>query len=220
MTDTRATKAKIRRLEQVRTWQLLVLLLLAGFVSATFLRLNNIGMIERRNAVIVADKEGDVTALQQRLYDLQRYVSSHMNADSGKIALDHSYKRAYEDALKKFTETAAEKSNNDTVTKVRQVCDEKARAGGFGHFWTQADPRYVNCINEEWAKYPAASVADLHFTPPNTDPYYHAFLSPLWTADFAGWSLVVAGIIMLLILLRLSMIGILRYILWHQSRRF
>lgn len=220
MTDTRKTQATIRRLEQVKTWQLVVLLILAGFVSATFLRLNNIGMIERRDAVLAADKEGDTVILAQRLYDLQRYAAAHMNADTGRVPLDHSYKQAYERELKRFSDEVRQRANNDVVLKVREVCDGRARAGGYGHFWTHADPRYVACINDEWAKYPVASVANLHFTPPITDPYYQTFLSPAWSSDFAGWSVLVTGVIALTIILRLLVAGVLRAIIWRRSRQF
>ena len=57
-----ANKGKIRHsiqdLQRVKTWQLIILLILVGFVAATFLRLNNIGMVERRAAVMSADQEG------------------------------------------------------------------------------------------------------------------------------------------------------------------
>ena len=45
MVDKRGTRRAIRRLEEIKTWQLVILLVMASFVSATFLRLNNIGMI-------------------------------------------------------------------------------------------------------------------------------------------------------------------------------
>ena len=86
--DKKKTKFRIKRLSQIKTWQLVILLIMSGFISATFLRLNNVGMVERRESVEHADKAGDIVNLQQRLYDLQRYVSTHMNADPGKIALD------------------------------------------------------------------------------------------------------------------------------------
>ena len=85
--DKRKTKFRIKRLSQVKTWQLVILLIMAGFISATFLRLNNVGMIERREAVENADKTGDIVSLQQR--------ATHMNADPGKFALDNTYKRVY-----------------------------------------------------------------------------------------------------------------------------
>jgi hypothetical protein len=85
----------LRRLERVRTWQLVLILILGVFVSATFLRLNNIGMIQRREAVVSADKSGDAAVLQNRLLDLQRYAAAHMNADTGIIYLQESFNRAW-----------------------------------------------------------------------------------------------------------------------------
>lgn len=218
--DKRKTRWAIKRLEQVKTWQLVVVFVLVSFVAATFLRLNNIGMLERREAVFNADKSGDIAVLEQRLFDLQRYVSSHMNADPGRIALGHSYKRLYNQKLKEFEDSAKNNSNNEVVSKVKAVCDARAREGGYGWFTTQADPRYVNCINEEWSKYPAAKESSLKFEAPATEPYYHTFISPLWTADFAGWSVLIAILILLMIIVRLSMIIALKMILRRRNRLF
>lgn len=218
--DKRKTKFRIKKLSQIKTWQLAVLLIMAGFVAATFLRLNNVGMIERREAVEDADKSGDVIALSQRLYDLQRYVSAHMNADPGRIALDHTYKRVYDRELKNFEEAIKNRSNNDTISKVRAVCDARAQQGGYGRFTTQADPRYVSCINEEWSKYPAARTSNIQFEAPSTEPYYHTFVSPAWSADFAGWSLVVAGMILLVIVVRLVVLGMLKLLLKRRNNPF
>ncbi len=218
--DKRKTRFRIKRLSQVKTWQLMILLVMVGFISATFLRLNNVGMVERRQAVENADKAGDVAALTQRLYDLQRYVASHMNAHPGKIALDHTYKRAYDQKLKEYEDQIQNQSNNDVVTKVREACDAKAQAGGYGRFTTQADPRYVACIAEEWEKYPAAKNANIAFTPPATEPYYHTFVSPAWSPDFAGWSLVLTVVIGLIIVVRLVVLMVLRWLLRRRKELF
>lgn len=71
MTDKRKVRSTLRFLQHAKTWQLFVVLILCGFVAATFLRLNNIGMIERRTAVIAADEAGDNAVTQQRLFALQ-----------------------------------------------------------------------------------------------------------------------------------------------------
>lgn len=218
--DKRKTKFRIKRLSQIKTWQLVILLVMSSFISATFLRLNNVGMVERRESVENADKTGDIVSLQQRLYDLQRYVSTHMNAHPGKIALDHTYKRVYDQKLKEFEEVIKNQSNNDTVSKVRSVCDAKAQRGGYGRVTTQADPRYVNCINEEWEKYPAAKVANLQFEAPSTEPYYHTFVSPVWSADFAGWSLLVTVLIAVIIIVRLVILGVLKLMLKQRNKLF
>ena len=218
--DKKKTKFRIKRLSQIKTWQLVILLIMSGFISATFLRLNNVGMVERRESVEHADKAGDIVNLQQRLYDLQRYVSTHMNADPGKIALDHTYKQMYDRKLKEFEEEIKNQSNNDTVSKVRAVCDARAQQGGYGRFTTQADPRYVSCINEEWEKYPAAKVANLQFEAPSTEPYYHTFVSPIWSADYAGWSLLVTIFIAMIIIMRLVVLGMLKLMLRRRNKLF
>ena len=218
--DKKKTKFRIKRLSQIKTWQLVILLIMSGFISATFLRLNNVGMVERRESVEHADKAGDMVNLQQRLYDLQRYVSTHMNADPGKIALDHTYKQMYDRKLKEFEEEIKNQSNNDTVSKVRAVCDARARQGGYGRATTQADPRYVSCINEEWEKYPAAKVANLQFEAPSTEPYYHTFVSPIWSADYAGWSLLVTIFIAMIIVMRLVVLGVLKLMLRRRNKLF
>lgn len=218
--DKKKTKFRIKRLSQIKTWQLVILLIMSGFISATFLRLNNVGMVERRESVENADKAGDIVNLQQRLYDLQRYVSTHMNADPGKIALDHTYKQMYDRKLKEFEEEIKNQSNNDTVSKVRAVCDTRAQQGGYGRFTTQADPRYINCINEEWAKYPASKATNLQFEAPSTEPYYHTFVSPIWSADYAGWSLLVTIFIAMIIVMRLVVLGMLKLMLRRRNKLF
>ena len=112
-------------------------------MSATFLRLNNVGMIDRRDAVKQADVDGDETVIAKRLYDLQRFVASHMNTDPGSVPLEHSYKRAYDRALQEFEAQIASQSNNNTVAEVRAYCDAQAQQGGWGRFLASADPRYV-----------------------------------------------------------------------------
>jgi uncharacterized SAM-binding protein YcdF (DUF218 family) len=62
-------RKNMKRLQRIKTWQLVILLIIVGFISATFLRLNNIGMIERRSAVLAADEAGKADAIQDRLYD-------------------------------------------------------------------------------------------------------------------------------------------------------
>lgn len=218
--DKKKTKFRIKRLSQIKTWQLVILLIMSGFISATFLRLNNVGMVERRESVENADKAGDIVNLQQRLYDLQRYVSTHMNADPGKIALDHTYKQMYDRKLKEFEEEIKNQSNNDTVSKVRAVCDARAQQGGYGRFTTQADPRYISCINEEWAKYPAAKSTNLQFEAPSTEPYYHTFISPIWSADYAGWSLLVTIFIAMIIVMRLVVLGMLKLMIRRRNKLF
>ena len=208
MADKKQVRKSIKDLQRIKTWQLLVLLILVGFISATFLRLNNIGMIERRAAVIAADKVGDEENTIQRLYDLQHYVSSHMNTDLGKgVYLEESYRRDSQAAL-----TAAsgdQNPNGNIYKKAQEVC--APRFSGYS-------AAYLQCTTGELAKYPAAGDLVNAVKLPSANTYLHSFSSPFWSPDFAGWSLVFCAVLILLIIIRLLSLGILKIMLHRHYR--
>lgn len=214
MTDKRNVRFKIRRLEQVKTWQLLILFVMFAFITATFLRLNNVGMVEHREAVYAADKTDDSVGLASRLYDLQRFVSAHMNADPGRVALVKTYERDNERHKKAYQESSNSTANGDAFQKAEAVCGPIARSNG----WRWPDMRYTNCINQELEKIPGGQAVMSEFKPLPVEPYYHTFTSPLWSPDFAGWSLIVTVIIGLIIIGRLVVLAILRFILRRRKR--
>jgi hypothetical protein len=208
VTDKRRVRRTIKDLQRVKTWQLLVLLLLAGFLSATFLRLNNLGMVERRNAVIQADEAGDSNVTTQRLYDLQRYVSAHMNTDMGKgVYLESSYRRDSQAALDGAS--ADQNPNGNIYKKAQEVC--APRFSGYS-------AAYLQCTTGELAKYPAANELLGAAKLPSADSYLHSFVSPLWSPDFAGWSVVVCLFIAALIVVRLVSLLILKLLLRQHYR--
>ncbi len=215
MTDKRATKAKIRRLNQVKTWQLVILLLMFAFVSATFLRLNNVGMIERREAVNAADIEGDRATLERRLYDLQIYVSKHMNASPGRIALDKTYERDNQQRKDDYAKSVADQPQGDVYQQAEAVCGPQARAQG----WRWPDARYTNCLDTELSKHPGATEMSNDFKPLPSEPYYQTFVSPLWSPDFAGWSVVLTGVIALIIVIRMIVLIVLKILVKRKYRQ-
>lgn len=207
MADKRRIRRSLNWLRALKIWQLVILLILSGFVSATFLRLNNVGMVERRTAVTNADNSGDDKATKNRLYDLQQYVTSHMNTDMGKgIYLEASYKRAVQTAYEKASNVS--NPNGNIYKKAQEVC-----APRFTH-WSYA---YVQCTATELAKYPAADNLISSVNLPKADLYLHVFVSPVWTPDFAGWSVVIFAVIFMAIIMRLTSVVILRFML---SRRY
>lgn len=211
MADKRDVRRNIKRLEHVKTWQLLILLLLAVLMAATFLRLNNVGMVERRKSVLSADEAGNLEDIQNRLYDLQRYTSSHMNADTGRIALEYQYQRDSQKAK------AAAEANNQTgnvYKKAAQVCDPIGIAQG----WRWPDPRYIACIDGELSKYPAGTDPGSGIKLPNINLYYHSFKSPIWSPDFAGFSVLVCLLLVVAIIARLITVGVLRLLLRRHYR--
>jgi hypothetical protein len=205
--DKRQVRKTIKQLQRVKTWQLLILLILMGFLSATFLRLNNIGMIDRRDAVLAADKVGDLNVTQSRLYDLQRYVSEHVNADSGPFYLEAQYRR---DAQRIVDEASNDDNPNGNINvKAEEVCKPQ---------YTVWSPAYVQCFTDELAKYPPSADPAQNVVLPSTELYRHDFSAPLWSPDFAGWSILACIVIVLMILARLVSLGILRLLLKQHYR--
>ncbi|MDB5162087.1 MAG: hypothetical protein JWM52_595 [Candidatus Saccharibacteria bacterium] len=208
MADKRQVRRRIKDLQRVKTWQLVILLILVGFLAATFLRLNNIGMVERRTAVIAADGVGNQDDTIRRLYDLQRFVSSHMNTDMGKgVYLQESYKR---DSQKVLDSASSDQNPNGNIyKKAQEVC-----APRFSHYSTA----YLQCTTSELAKYPAATDLIQGAKLPSADSYLHSYASPIWSPDFAGWSVVACGVIALLIIVRLVSLVVLRVLLRRHYR--
>lgn len=208
MVDKKQVKFKLNQLHRFKTWQLLILLILSIFVSATFLRLNNIGMIERRSAVITADNKGDVTVTQNRLYDLQRYVSAHINTDMGRgVYLESSYKRDVQAAYDSVS--SGNNPNGNIYKKAQEIC-----APRFTHY----SYAYLQCTTGELAKYPASDNLINSINLPQANMYLHSFSSPVWSPDFAGYSLIVCALISIMILARLTSVIILRIMLRHHYK--
>ena len=205
--DKRQVKRSIKQLQRVKTWQLLLLLIVFGFITATFLRLNNINMIQRRDAVLAADKSGEESVIQSRLYDLQRYSAGHMNGASGPFYLEQQYKRDAQAAVDAAKND--DNPNGNINVKAEAVCKPQYRV------WS---PAYVQCFADELAKYPPSADPAQNVTLPDTNLYRFDFASPLWSPDFAGFSALVCVVIILMILARLISLGILRLLLKRHYR--
>jgi hypothetical protein len=205
--DKRLIKRNIKQLQRVKTWQLLIVFVLLVFVAAIFLRLNNIGMIQRRDAVLAADKNGDETRLSQRLYDLQRFSSDHMNAATDTFYLEYQYKR---DAQKAVDRAKTYNNPNGNVhVKAEAVCRPQ---------FTVWSPAYVQCFADELAKYPPSPNPEENVSLPSPDLYRQSFASPLWSPDFAGWAVLACVVVLLMIVVRLASLGILHLMLKRHYR--
>lgn len=200
-------RRSFRAIGRLRTWQLLVLLLMMTIVSATFLRLNSLGMLERRSAVIEADVKGDKAVLRTSIVELQSYISKHMNTSLvGGLYLSKSYERDRDAAL-----AAAEVSTNPQSAVYQQAsveCRERFR-GGVASFRND----YVQCVVEKLASLSPQTDPTKTLKLPKADAYKVNFASPLWTPDIAGFSVLVCALLVLAILVRLITKFILRIIL-------
>lgn len=211
MADTRNIKRNVRRLQRIKTWQLVLLLLLMGFIAATFLRLNNIGMIQRREAVLKADEGSDTTITQTRLYDLQRYVAAHMNANMGVIYLEGQYKR---DTAKIIDDASSSTSYEDAkpFKEAQAVCAPRyANLGGY----SQA---YQQCVLDQLDTHKSSSNLSSEVRLPKPDQYRVSFVSPLWSPDFAGFSVLICIVIGMIIIVRLTALLVLKLVLKIRHR--
>jgi len=186
------------------------LLILGIFIAATFLRLNNVGMTQRREAVIQADKEGATApVLQGRLYDLQRYVAAHMNANMGTIYLENEFNRAYQAKIN----SASEGNGSNVFKEAQEVCAPKFAS--LGHY----SLAYQQCVLDQLNSHPSATeTTTTALDLPKADTYRYSFVSPLWSPDFAGFSVLVCILIVLIIVARFVGILILRIILKTRNR--
>ncbi len=208
MIDKKQARYDLKRLKKVKTWQLAILFILSVFISATFLRLNNIGMVERRDAVLSADIVGDNEKIKERLYDLQRYVTSHMNTDLGKgVYLEALYKK---DAAAAYAAASLDSNPNGNVYKKAQdVCRPQ-----FDHWSLE----YLQCTRSELAKYPASDDLIKSIQLPRVDMYIHDYVSPVWSPDFAGWSVLISVVILIMIIFRLVGVILLKIIIHHRYK--
>lgn len=214
--DNLRDKATYRRIlrgvRRLRTWQLVVLLLLGLLVSATFLRLNNLGMVERRSAVIVADEKGDRDALRASIIELQSYVTHHMNTnlESG-FFLSKTYERDRDAAL-----AAANQSTNPNSSVYQQASIEcRSRfQGGRESFRND----YVQCVIERVSALSPQADAEQSLNLPKADAYKVNFSSPVWSLDLAGLSVAFCVLVTGVIFGRLLLILILRMLLRQHYR--
>ena len=166
-------------------------------------------MVSRRAAVVNSDTNGNDTVTKQRLIELQAYVTSHMNTDMGKgVYLEGSYKRDVQAAYKEASNDV--NPNGNIYKKAQEVCAPRFSS------YSQA---YLQCTTDELAKYPAAAAPGSAGGAPRQESYVHSFSSPVWTPDFAGWSVLLAGLVAVFIVVRLIAYGVLKILVGrHYSR--
>lgn len=208
----RVTDALVR-VGGLRAWQLALILIPLLFVSATFLRFNNLGMVERRDAVLSADKDGDADAVARSLTDLQHYVAAHMNTDLGKgVYLQYSYDRARDAALSSATDAA----NPNSAVYQQAALDCRSRfVGGVASFRND----YVQCVVERVQALSPQADAVASANLPAADSYRFDYESPAWTPDFAGFFTALSALVVFLIVVRAVSWLVLRLLVRRYYRR-
>lgn len=200
----------LKLLKRAKTWQLVIILILVGFIAATFLRLNNLGMVERRNKVEAADQSGNLEQTKAALVELQKYVSAHMNTSLGKgVSLPETFKRDYDKALQAAADSPNQ--NSDVYQQASVECRQRFQ-GGEASFRND----YVACVANAVSSLPAAqqSVAAL----PSPASYQYNFASPLLSLDMAGFFVLACLALTTVIIFRLAALSFLKWLLRRRAK--
>jgi len=158
-----------------------LILAIAMTITCVFaLRANNEHMVKLRSAVYAADQNnGNVeSALEQ----LQAYVTTHMNTnlDSGNgtvyppIQLKYTYQR-----LLQAQSQAAADANTQLYTQAQTYCQQQDPVDFSGRNRVPCIEQYVLSHDTQLTAIPAAL-------------YEFSFISPTWSSDLAGWSMLAA----------------------------
>jgi preprotein translocase subunit SecF len=175
-----------------QTW--LYLFVVTAVICVFSLRHNNQTMIKLRQAVYSADqKNGDVNAA---LNSLRRYVYGHMNTNLSSggnnikppIQLKYTYQRLYD-----TQSSQVQNANQQIYTDAELYCQSINNA----FFGTTRVPCVQNYVINHGIK--AANI---------TIPaglYEFDFISPTWSPDLAGFSLLATIILLAAFLLRFGL---------------
>lgn len=180
------------KIRPIKIWYLVVLFLIASVTAVLALRQNNLTMIQLRNDVYVADeKNQDVEAALQRL---RSYVHGHMNTKLAQgseavyppIQLKYTYQR-----LQEAEKARAQQSSATVYTDAQSYCERQNSSDFSGR-------NRIPCIEKYVTDHPVAKEQTI----PDA-MYKFDFYSPSWSPDFAGFSLVLAVLLLVLLIIRI-----------------
>jgi hypothetical protein len=171
------------KLRRIKPWYFLILAILSTVICIFALRANNEHMVKLKEAVYTADKNND--NVSAALGSLQAYVTAHMNTNLNTgpnavyppIQLKYTYERL----------TQAQKSSqtsDELYTAAQHYCEGQNSTDFSGRNRVPCITQYVKSHGGGQA--PAASIPDAL--------YKFDFVSPKWSPDLAGWSMVVAAL--------------------------
>jgi len=170
------------KFRRIKPWYFLSVALLSTVICVFALRANNEHMIKLRNAVYAADRNnGNV---QGALQALQAYVTAHMNTNlsAGPNAVYPPIQLVYTyDRLVTAQSNALAQTNTQLYTEAQQYCQQQDPTDFSGHNRVPCIEQYVQSHGVKLAAIPDAL-------------YKFDFITPTWSPDLAGWSLLVASI--------------------------
>lgn len=181
------------KLKPVSYWYFLIGFVVSGLIAVSALRQNNMEMIRLREKVSIADESG--VGVEEALQALRQFVYAHMNTDltSGDNAIHPPIQlvKTYERLAGGERERVAEINKKVAEDAVR-ICEARFPAG-------QIQSR-AQCVQDYTSQ---NSVQERQSVP--KELYQYDFVSPFWSPDLAGWSLLASAVFFMLFVLRFSL---------------
>lgn len=181
------------RIRPIKTVYLLILFIISLTICVFALRSNNLTMLKLRDQVYTADKDnGNV---EGALENLRTYVGAHMNTnlETGDgsvyppIQLTYTYQRLVAAAAAQSGD-----SNSQLYTQAEDYCQSLNSDNFSGR-------SRVPCV-ENYVSTHGSSVPTI---PPTL--YEFDFVSPVWSPDLAGWSLLVTVLLFIATVVRFGL---------------
>lgn len=169
------------KLRVIKPGYFLIIAIISTVVCVFALRANNEHMVELRDAVYAADKNnGNVS---DALHNLQAYVTAHMNTNlsSGPNAVYPPIQ--LRDTYNRLVQAEEQKQNGSQLyTEAQKYCEQQDSVDFSGHNRVPCIEQYVQSHGGTAAP---ANIPDAL--------YKFSFVSPSWSPDLAGWSLLLAA---------------------------
>ncbi len=182
-----------RRLRPINAWIFLGLAIALAVIGLYAMRQNNLTAIRLRDEVLLADKND--TDVETPLRKLREHIYAHMNTDlssGGGVQFPVQLKHRY-DRLVAAERARVEGSNGDLYTQAQAECERQFPAGVSG-------AGRIGCIEQYVSGRGGATEK------PIPDALYKFdFVSPRWTPDLAGISLLLAVVFFLLFVVRITL---------------
>lgn len=163
--------------------KVLIIFVISTLGSVWLLRQNNLHMVHLRDEALVLDEMGDAAGAASKIEELGNHVLNHMNTNmGGPLDLPVLYNTAVEEIRREVELSGS--ANSSVYAQAQQVCEDpnvllQVRAQCYQDYVT-ANAR------------PGTPVQELVF--PDKALYSYSFASPLWSADAAGLSVLVAAL--------------------------
>lgn len=174
------------KLRPIKPWYFLVIAAVSGLICIFALRANNEHMIKLRDAVYAADQNN--TDVQGALQALQAYVTAHMNtnlsAGADPVYPPIQLKYTYDRLVQAQSNTLAQ-TNSQLYTNAQHYCEQQDSTDFSGHNRVPCIIQYVQSHGVALPSIPDAL-------------YKFDFVSPSWSPDLAGWTLLVTILSLLL----------------------